>query len=529
MVVLLAVICATVDADGKYWPERAYPKPPSIPTQRALLVYRGGQERLIIESALDGEGQSFGWVIPLPSAPTELSVATPGILDTLEYVTQPRIAHDQGDVFLTLMMVVVLAALFGGQALSTRRRPSIIFSAFLVILMFVVSSMFLPALGRSAAMSANSVRVLQASVIGSYDVTVLEATDSSALDTWLRDNGFAALSDEEKRIVGDYIKDKWVFVASKLRRDGTGLSVPHPISMAFNSANPVYPMRLTAASGGPVALDLYVVADGRASCSRLKTAFSDSYNGPMNGQQFGHDGAKCYDGDSFGVVGHEALVALFWNRCTLTKLSANLTPQDMRKDFAVGLSAARPYRRHVYTVQGAFHTGVVSAVLAWSALLVLAAFTWIPGVAREKGQLKALKLVIAPITGGAVILLGLVYVSLPKIDVVTVGRFPFMRQKQATLERALLIEQYLQGRGENRPTLQEARGDIAEAFRKKGLQNPLTGQPLRESDSPGDYMLFEDGRGIVFRSYDWRGFRDEWVIIESKKAIEDAGGADTSG
>lgn len=59
-----------VYADGKHFPEKAYKKAPAIPSQRAILVYKDGIEKLTIESALEGKGQEFGWVIPLPSKPT---------------------------------------------------------------------------------------------------------------------------------------------------------------------------------------------------------------------------------------------------------------------------------------------------------------------------------------------------------------------------------------------------------------------------------------------------------------------------
>lgn len=77
-IVAAILLFATASADGKYFPQNAYKVPPAIPTQRTILVYRDGIETLIIESALEGPGQEFGWVIPLPSRPTRFEEASPG-------------------------------------------------------------------------------------------------------------------------------------------------------------------------------------------------------------------------------------------------------------------------------------------------------------------------------------------------------------------------------------------------------------------------------------------------------------------
>ena len=80
-------------ADGVYISERAYLKPPAIPAQRAMLVFRNNTEKLVIESDLDGPGQRFGWIIPLPARPTRIEKTSPGLLHTLSLTLQPKIIH----------------------------------------------------------------------------------------------------------------------------------------------------------------------------------------------------------------------------------------------------------------------------------------------------------------------------------------------------------------------------------------------------------------------------------------------------
>jgi hypothetical protein len=47
-VVVLAA-AATARADGGYVPAVEYPAPPGIPTQRAMILFRGGVETLVVE------------------------------------------------------------------------------------------------------------------------------------------------------------------------------------------------------------------------------------------------------------------------------------------------------------------------------------------------------------------------------------------------------------------------------------------------------------------------------------------------
>jgi hypothetical protein len=81
-------------ADGKFFPEKAYKIGPDIPSQRAILVYKDDIEKLTIESSLDGKGQEFGWIIPLPSIPTEFRAVSPGLLQTFDSIVQRKIIHD---------------------------------------------------------------------------------------------------------------------------------------------------------------------------------------------------------------------------------------------------------------------------------------------------------------------------------------------------------------------------------------------------------------------------------------------------
>ena len=54
-IVVVSALASVAFGDGCYIPEQAVRKVPAIPSQRALLSWKDGQETLMISSALDSE------------------------------------------------------------------------------------------------------------------------------------------------------------------------------------------------------------------------------------------------------------------------------------------------------------------------------------------------------------------------------------------------------------------------------------------------------------------------------------------
>ncbi len=73
-------------------------------------------------------------------------------------------------------------------------------------------------------------------------------------------------------VIASYVKDGWVFVATKVRRDkpDNETSTPHPLSFTFKTDKPVYPMRLTGLDNGPLSVELYVFGPSRAKAAHFK-------------------------------------------------------------------------------------------------------------------------------------------------------------------------------------------------------------------------------------------------------------------
>ncbi|GAA2438249.1 DUF2330 domain-containing protein [Streptomyces macrosporus] len=120
--------------------------------------------------------------------------------------------------------------------------------------------------------AAPEVDVVGRERLGPFDVARLAATDSGALDAWLRDNGFR-LPDRLAAELEPYVERKWEYVAVRLapEEDGAGDGAPRqalggaldPLRITFAADRPVYPMRLSRAARTPQSLRLYVLAPHR--------------------------------------------------------------------------------------------------------------------------------------------------------------------------------------------------------------------------------------------------------------------------
>ncbi len=87
-VAILCCVSAAAFADGTVFVQGI--AKPRIPDQSALITFDGKTERLVIETAVEGEGTEFAWVVPVPSLP-KVEAATPGLFPTLRAITRDRL------------------------------------------------------------------------------------------------------------------------------------------------------------------------------------------------------------------------------------------------------------------------------------------------------------------------------------------------------------------------------------------------------------------------------------------------------
>jgi Uncharacterized protein conserved in bacteria (DUF2330) len=492
-------------ADGKVFRPVAVAADVTIPDQRALIHFTNGVERLVIETRFTGSGTNFAWVIPLPSQPV-IEEATTGLFPTLQYLFQPRITHNVTRYYLGILFLMLIGYLF---RLTTRSVWSaFVIAVFLLVLAFV--TMMLPALSRAggkgmaSVSSGQNVSILERRLVGIFETTTITSRDPEALGNWLRDNGFA-ISTNAAVVIESYVKDGWVFVAARVRRDKAEneTSTPHPLSFTFKTDKPVYPMRLTGVDNGPLRVELYVFGPSRAIAPHFKVERCTRPN-------YSESPAR-WSGWSPGTpdIVHPLLRKWVDGSPVVTKLTATLSPTDMRKDVWLDWAHFSEKRNIVFSRQGALTYALnVGAIVFGVGLFATGIIAF--GSDRPPRWLR--KLTAGSLLLG-VLLVGAVYLYLPKTEVRLV-RFHLSSSEYALFELYSWLEDTKEVatadiRAEairvlSNPTNDDLWAKHASSFLKEPINNLVGGQ-IHEEDSPGNYTLSETNGLLLFRTYDAQG------------------------
>ncbi|MEV7982974.1 DUF2330 domain-containing protein [Streptomyces sp. NPDC086519] len=206
----------------------------TVRREESALRWDGSREQIVLRLTVDGDADRTAWIMPVPHRAT-VALADPALFDQLHTLTAPahRTRHhfwpEDGDWPLTT----------GGTA-SPGRPPG-------------------------AGAPAPRVGVVDRQRLGPFDVAQLTATDSGALDGWLRGNGFP-FPPRLNTALQPYVADHWEYVAVRLAPATAGTPLRgalDPLRVAFASERPVYPMRLSRFAATPQSLGLYVLAAHR--------------------------------------------------------------------------------------------------------------------------------------------------------------------------------------------------------------------------------------------------------------------------
>ena len=528
----IALLVQNAYADGKYFPEKAYKISPTIPTQRAILVYKDAIEKLTIESALNGEGEEIGWIIPLPAKPTQFEKASPGLIKTFSLTLQPQIIHDLNESLRPLFIITVIITF--GCLMSITKTPKTRLNRLLVVLLLSIMCFctLAPHLGRTIGdVKTKSAGILDVQVhdiqqIGSYELAVLEADTAAALDEWLSSNGFAGLMDRDKEIVSDYIRTGWYFVAAKLRREDSGYSRPHPLTMSFESKAPIYPIRLTSTVGDNVYLELFVIADKQARCDKLTLEVSDKYNLEISARKnLSVEGfLPGFIGNTYHQnIGHPKAKEQVWDGCVLSKLCGTLEPDDMAKDIILEFESAEPYQKYYFSQRGAKEAGLIGSLISWCFLFAILTVIFGNKSRKENRNKQALVRIVITTVLGSTLVWGLTYVVLPKIDVQTL-RFggsiihnilAKVQLRQEGIEISNKFDSF------DHKNINEVIRAVDDYFVFKGSKNIYTEEKISHEDSPGNYTVLEDDRGFVLRFYSREGYPYDFVLTSKAKNDEE--------
>ncbi|MFA4985157.1 MAG: DUF2330 domain-containing protein [Candidatus Brocadiia bacterium] len=341
-------------ADGLIFPVKGGTEP-QLARQRAIIVYRDGVKRLIVESGFEGEVGDYAFILPVPSEPLEIKKASYPLFKTLFYDFGEKAFEAYPAVFFYIIPLGLLALL------------TLLWSFLLLKGKCGLIATFLPLLP-AGILLAIGVGCFQATIYhvpppwvpgvspgqGDAPPTDLAPADADALDSWLESGGFRPLAPDEKRIVKEYIAQGWRFVAGKMHKPSQGLSAPGPFDVAFKTAGPVFPACISSPSGGPESLNLIVIADKSYDSPKLETEFTnrmaeESFHGkifytadewdiafswaPVPGWNDFPIGLHKDPGMLDRGIVHSEADSLLWNCCIVSKMHGAMPSEWLGKDF----------------------------------------------------------------------------------------------------------------------------------------------------------------------------------------------------
>jgi hypothetical protein len=554
---------APARADGIYIPEQAVPALPAIPTQRAMIIYRDGQETLVVESTFQSPKRDVGWILPVPAEPTKLELGEPGMLTSLSMSLRPSVTHDltldlHGLVVLmvllfpAVMLIVFLSfsaflrltfslvlVVFAGPALAASIFTSPRMSEFTILLLSLTMAAALGILLRLIHVIRNArefyaglgllgyylllllanpptfagrtpepmdlpdVAVSSSQRLGNYQVDVLRAQDAHALSEWLSDNDLAPLSDQATPIVNNYIARNWRFLVSRIRSTTDGLATPPPIAATFPASAPVFPMMLTALANTTAHVELMVVANQEAQASGFHCVAADRFverTIPGNGRSSPTPDVTKFDAVNTPlIIGSPQAGAWMWDGCTVTKLVADMAPSDMTQDISIALKRLSVHQDHVFSTQG--RNQIALEILLFGAFAMAAYFSYIFRGGHEPSRTQLIRL---SSLGGLIVTAALVvFVALPVVSVQSVDG----RTQLVGTTNILAGLDFLAGVGTLTPNMDQDQWNAVHAQLQtwKRDTNPYTGEPRKMEASPGNFTLETiDGQKYV-STYDENG------------------------
>ena len=252
VVTTLASTFAWADPCGMVPPVYVGPGVPitRIGEQQTYVFYKDGVETFVIRPGFKGKVDEFGMLIPFPEPPAIRKVPDHIFSHIAAAVDPPEIMVDlrrQYDDF---------------DRNGNGQQPT----SGVTILRW----------------KQDTVRVIRQEAIGMYEVAVLEAGSPAALKRWMDDHEYKFPFGMEDAC-GDYIKDKWCFVAvktkvgqkqgvdpkpgqrnvkSKLPSGSTFDGSVQAMGFRFKSKELVVPMRLSSFNAGELRNVIYLLTDG---------------------------------------------------------------------------------------------------------------------------------------------------------------------------------------------------------------------------------------------------------------------------
>ncbi|AQT67682.1 hypothetical protein STSP2_00830 [Anaerohalosphaera lusitana] len=527
---LTLILPAAAHADGKIFPRAHIKAKLAMPSQRAIISYRDGIETLIVESSFEGPGEEFGWIIPVPNEPTQFKAATPGLLDTLELNLRPKITHINLEI-IVIALAALLVALWILLDVLVKRKPFLIFLSCGTILVFIVSVLtiyFFPVRSQLKLNLDQYVNETAEQTLHALDLNVFTPDNTDQINDWLTANGCIPLANDKSKIITDYAADGWHFITAKLLNDGaqTDHLVTIPLKIVFPTNKPIYPARLITNTDG-TKLDLFIIGPEKAQAKGLNTIFADEFH--KNDYQANiNDQFEILDGSVFTAdrfhrtrLSTTAVDDILWDNSFVTRLEG----ENLTEDLPIKFNGTEAERDLTFTDPGATLVASAAALIVAAAIL-----TFIRTVGAKRIFSQTTKSIF-PFVLPAIALCALavfiaIYATLDRsrigfaqnwlLDTGFADRFQTKSIYYTALDTAENLRQA------NNFSIQNMQAEMKEYT--KDMTNYYHGRKgIEQGDSPGDYQLLEDERGIVLRTYTQHGtpiempLRKELENLKSEK------------
>jgi hypothetical protein len=521
LVLLLLAAASPAFGDGGYVPERAYAALPTIPMQRALIVYRDGVETLLVESTFKTDSPEVGWILPLPAEPTKFDVADPGTLTSLAVCLRSEVIHDLYYVYWPAVFVLGYMAvllLFSAASAKGVTLTGVILWGLLYLL---ILALFLPALNIAGIGGGTpGVEVVSTQRVGHYDVSVVRGKDIAALGRWIEGNGLRALDEKALAIVDDYIARGWCFAVARLGREAEGEATPHPIRVTFPVEQPVYPMRLTSIAGSKTRVELYVIADRMAAADGFRLASADAYEMRPADPLIPYSGPAAFGSPVMGEavnlrlrIGNAEAVEMMWDGCVLTRLEADLGPEGMDKDVMLRLEPLQTHRDTFFSSRG--RDDVVLAVFLWGMIPVAGYAAVVCNKQRRPTRAQGRRLTI--LAAGVLAIALVVSIFIPTIAVGPGMRTLLLHVRYqdhlfGTVAQAMVAKGHLHSGMSDAELAQFPQRSVELGFLDKDavpdpLINLYTGSPVRCERSPGNFAFRRIGN-------------ETWLCLYNENGVE---------
>ncbi|MBS2018421.1 MAG: DUF2330 domain-containing protein [Deltaproteobacteria bacterium] len=109
---------------------------------------------------------------------------------------------------------------------------------------------------------APPVAVVDQATVGPYETVTVRSTEPEALETWLRDHGYA-IPQESSAIIAAYVTEKYDFIAMRLQ-PGKDVRAMQPIRIVTPGTDLSMPLRLMQiGAGAKLGITMYIIGEGR--------------------------------------------------------------------------------------------------------------------------------------------------------------------------------------------------------------------------------------------------------------------------